>query len=81
MVLSVVVAKNPLEAAQRVARDRVCNGASAKQVLAVPSVFVGSVDQIVEAMRARRERYGLSYHDPRRQHARRRADRSRGAGV
>jgi hypothetical protein len=27
----------------------------------MPSVFIGSVDQIVEEMQARRERYGFSY--------------------
>jgi hypothetical protein len=28
----------------------------------MPSVFIGSVDQIVGEMQARRERYGFSYY-------------------
>ena len=26
------------------------------------TIFIGSVDQIVDAMQVRRERYGISYH-------------------
>jgi probable F420-dependent oxidoreductase len=36
-------------------------GISVEQVWEMPAVFVGSADQIVEDMRARRERYGFSY--------------------
>ena len=28
----------------------------------MPSIFIGSVDQIVEQMQVRRERYGISYY-------------------
>ena len=28
----------------------------------MPSIFIGPVDEIVEEMRARRERYGFSYY-------------------
>lgn len=28
----------------------------------MPSIFIGSVDRIVDEMKARRERYGISYH-------------------
>jgi len=28
----------------------------------MPSVFIGSVDRIVDEMRARRDRYGFSYY-------------------
>ena len=34
---------------------------SVEQVWEMPAVFVGSIDQIIEDMRARRERYGFSY--------------------
>ena len=36
-------------------------GITVEQVWEMPAVFVGSVDQIVEDMQARRERYGFSY--------------------
>jgi probable F420-dependent oxidoreductase len=36
-------------------------GISVEQVWEMPAVFVGSIEQIVEDMRARRERYGFSY--------------------
>jgi len=36
-------------------------GISAEQVRRTPQVLVGSVDQMVEDLRARRERYGFSY--------------------
>jgi probable F420-dependent oxidoreductase len=36
-------------------------GISVEQVWEMPAVFIGSVEQIVEDMRARRERYGFSY--------------------
>ena len=35
---------------------------SADRVLEMPSIFIGSVDQIVDEMQVRRERYGISYH-------------------
>jgi probable F420-dependent oxidoreductase len=36
-------------------------GMSVEQVLAVPQLLIGTVDQIVEGLQARRERYGISY--------------------
>ena len=35
---------------------------SAERVLEIPSIFIGSVDQIVDQMQVRRERYGISYY-------------------
>jgi probable F420-dependent oxidoreductase len=61
-VASVVVADGRRAAAERFARERGWAGLSADAVLAMPSVFVGSVDSIVEQMRDRRERYGFSYY-------------------
>ncbi len=62
IVSSVVVAENRREAAERLARERRWEGLSADRVLEMPSVFIGSVDRIVDEMQARRERYGISYH-------------------
>jgi len=62
IVTSVVIAENRREAAERLARDRQWDGMSVDRVLEMPSVFIGSVDQIVSEMQARRERYGITYH-------------------
>jgi hypothetical protein len=37
-------------------------GLSADKVFEMPSIFIGSVDQIVDEMHGRRERYGISYY-------------------
>jgi len=62
IVSSVVLAGNRREAAERLTREREWDGMSADRVLEMPSIFIGSVDQIVDDMQARRERYGISYH-------------------
>jgi probable F420-dependent oxidoreductase len=62
MVVTVVIAERREQAAEQVARERGWHGVSVEQVLEMPSVFIGSVDQIVEEMQARRERYGFSYY-------------------
>ena len=62
MVVTVVIADDREQAAERFARDRGWAGTSAAQVLEMPSVFIGPVDRIVESMQERRERYGFSYY-------------------
>jgi len=62
MVMTVVVAEQRRQAAERFARERGWEGISAEQVLEMPSIFVGSVDHIVDEMCARRDRYGFSYY-------------------
>jgi probable F420-dependent oxidoreductase len=62
MVASVVFAEQRRQAADQFARDRGWTGISPEQVLEMPSVFIGSLDHIVDEMRARRERYGFSYY-------------------
>lgn len=62
MVATVIIAEPRQQAAEQYARDRGWEGISVEQVLAMPSLFIGSADQIVEEMQARRERYGLSYY-------------------
>ena len=62
IVGSVVIAENRREAAERLARERGWDSMSAEQVLEMPSIFIGSVDQIVDQMQVRRERYGISYY-------------------
>ena len=62
IVSSVVIAENRREAAERLMRQREWDGISVDRVLEMPSIFIGSVDQIVNEMQVRRERYGISYH-------------------
>ena len=59
---SVVISERRRDAAERLTRERGWNGLAVERVLEMPSIFVGSVDQIVDEMRARRERYGISYY-------------------
>jgi probable F420-dependent oxidoreductase len=61
LVATVVITGRQAEAADHLARERGWSGVSPDQVLAMPSIFIGSASQIVETMQARRERYGLSY--------------------
>jgi len=42
-------------------RERAWTGVSVDDVLAMPSIFIGTVEQIVDEMLARRARYGFSY--------------------
>ena len=62
MVMTVVIADDRRQAAERLAHERGWQGIAPEQVLEMPSIFVGSVDRIVDEMRARRERYGVSYY-------------------
>jgi probable F420-dependent oxidoreductase len=62
MVATVVLADQPRPAAERFARERGWEGIPPEQVLEMPSIFIGSIDRIVDEMRARRERYGVSYY-------------------
>jgi probable F420-dependent oxidoreductase len=62
LVMTVVLDEARREAAERFARERGWKGISAEQILEMPSVFIGSVDRIVDEMRARRDRYGFSYY-------------------
>lgn len=62
IIASVVVAENRREAAERLVRDRGWNDLAVERVFDMPSIFIGPVDHIVDEMRARRERYGISYY-------------------
>src|SRR5262249_11398667 len=62
MVATIVLAGQPRSVAERFARERGWDGISGEQVLEMPSIFIGSVDRVVDEMRARRERYGVSYY-------------------
>jgi len=62
MAVTVLIAEQRQQVAEQYARERGWRGISAEQVLEMPSVFIGSTDQIGQEMQARRERYGFSYY-------------------
>jgi probable F420-dependent oxidoreductase len=62
IVSSVIVAEDRGEAAERLVRERGWQGLPVERVFEMPSIFIGSVGQIVEEMQKRRERYGISYY-------------------
>jgi probable F420-dependent oxidoreductase len=61
MIISPIVTDDPIEGAERFARERGWSSIPAEEVLEMPSVFIGSTDRITEQLLARRERYGVSY--------------------
>src|SRR5689334_17762653 len=61
MVIAVVLTDNRRSHAEQIARARGWDDVAAERILSMPSLFIGSLDQIVAEMHARRERYGFSY--------------------
>ena len=63
MIPTVVYSDDPERSAAELVRRRGWDqhGVTVADVLAMPSVLIGSVDGIVAQLRARRERYGISY--------------------
>lgn len=62
MMISPVIADDFVGEAERFAARRGWDGSLAAEVLAMPSVFLGPVDRIVDEMQARRDQYGFSYY-------------------
>ncbi len=61
-VASVILTDHRRKAAERFARDRGWGDIAADEVLTMPSVFIGTVDHVVDEMRVRRAQYGISYY-------------------
>jgi probable F420-dependent oxidoreductase len=62
MVVSVVLTHdNQHLRAEQIVRERGWSGITTEQVLAMPSLLIGSVDQIIEKILLLRDRYGFSY--------------------
>jgi len=53
---------DPRFQAERLIAERGWRGVTADEVLAMPAIFLGSVEHVVELMLERRERYGVSYY-------------------
>jgi probable F420-dependent oxidoreductase len=62
MVLTAVRSEDQHRAAARLAAERGWSSISAEHVLDMPSMVIGSVEQMVEQLYQRRERYGFSYY-------------------
>ena len=62
IVASVVVTENRRQAAERLVHARGWDGLSVEKVFEMPSIFIGSVEQIIDEMQGRRERYWVSYY-------------------
>lgn len=61
-VAAVIVTDHREEAAERFARDQGWSTIPTEEVLAMPSVFIGTVGQVIVDMQMRRERFGFSYY-------------------
>jgi probable F420-dependent oxidoreductase len=62
VVATVRPGDRPHRDAESMARERGWAGVTAADVLAMPSVLLGSLDAMAEALAERRERFGLSYY-------------------
>jgi probable F420-dependent oxidoreductase len=62
IVSSFVVDDDRRKAAEQLVRARGWDGLPVERVFEMPSIFIGSVAQIVDEMQKRRERYGISYY-------------------
>lgn len=61
VVPTIVIADDRQRAAETFIRSRGWGEITVAEVLAMPAIFIGSVDEIAEEMRERREQYGFSY--------------------
>lgn len=62
MMISVAITENRHQYAEQLIRENNWQNVSVEQVLEMPSKFFGTVEQIVEQMENRRERFGFSYY-------------------
>lgn len=62
MVIAPVLTPDRERGAEQCARQHGWGAIRREEVLEMPSIFIGSVEQIAEQMEERRERYGLSYY-------------------
>lgn len=62
MVIAPVLTADRQRGAEECARQHGWTSVGLEDVLAMPSIFIGSVEEIAEQMRERRERFGVSYY-------------------
>ena len=61
MVIAPIFTEQRRQRAEQLARERGWSGITAQDVLDMPSIFIGTTDQIVEDLLRRQEQYGFSY--------------------
>lgn len=59
---TLILSTNRHEAAERYLHEKGWQGITVEDVLAMPSVLIGSADEIVATLQERRETYGFSYY-------------------
>ena len=62
MMVTPIFSERKRERAEQVARERGWSGIAVEDVLEMPSIFIGTPDQMVEDLLRRREQYGFSYY-------------------
>ena len=62
MVVAPILTADRQQGAEECARQHGWTAVRPEDVLEMPSLFIGSVEEIAEQMRERRERYGVSYY-------------------
>jgi alkanesulfonate monooxygenase SsuD/methylene tetrahydromethanopterin reductase-like flavin-dependent oxidoreductase (luciferase family) len=53
---------NRSQGARQVAQTRGWSSMSVEEILQMPTIFIGTVEQVAEQMLERRERFGISYY-------------------
>lgn len=62
VIMTPVLTNNRRQGAEQVAQARGWSGVSAEEILAMPTIVIGTEEEIAEQMLERREQFGLSYY-------------------
>jgi alkanesulfonate monooxygenase SsuD/methylene tetrahydromethanopterin reductase-like flavin-dependent oxidoreductase (luciferase family) len=61
MVIAPIFTERRRQRIEQLMQERGWSGISVEDVLEMPSIFIGTPDQIIEDLQRRREQYGFSY--------------------
>jgi hypothetical protein len=62
VITTPVFTNNRRQGAEQVAQTRGWSGVSVEEILEMPTIFIGTIEQVAEQMLERRERFGISYY-------------------
>lgn len=62
MIIAPIFTEHRRQKAEQLIRERAWGGVSVEQVLEMPSIFIGTPEQVADEMWRRREHYGFSYY-------------------
>lgn len=62
VITTPVFTHNRRQGAEQVAQTRGWSGVSVEEILEMPTIFIGTVEQVAEQMLERREHFGISYY-------------------